>query len=277
MNKRSLFIVVGIMIIVLCGIGFWLLTQSPSLIKAQLVIDTGTVQVRHSDGAWVSANNGMLLNQNDVVKTGDNTSASIILFESSILRLDSNTEVTLQEIIQQAETTDVKIWQDEGRTWNTISRISGIDSYEIQTPVAVASVRGTSFYVHVWSNGKTTVGVGTGVVNVSLIKEYLVQNFTWLKKNESVTIDPEAPGQSLLILPFVKDDWILQNQQKDDQMRENEKAALYKRLEPYIPQIKEQYGIDDQEIEILVDAYLDGDFELPSDTPKWIRDIIEFS
>lgn len=277
MNKRSLFLITGIIIIVLCGIGIIWFTQSQSLIKAQLIIDTGIVQVKHSDGAWVNAENGMLLNQNDAVKTGNNTSASIVLFESSILRLDSNTELTLEEIVQQAEMKSVTIEQVGGRTWNTISKIGGIDSYEMQTPVAVASVRGTSFCVHVYANGKTIVGVGTGLVNVSVIKEYQVHNFTQLKKNESVTIDPDTPGQPLIILPFEKDDWILENEQMDEQMREKEKSALYKRIEPYLSQLKQNYGVDDQELEVLIDGYLSGEFVLPPDTPDWIRDIIEVS
>jgi ferric-dicitrate binding protein FerR (iron transport regulator) len=276
MKKRFLFIITGFVVIVLCVIAFLWLTQPP-LVKAQLVIDSGAVQVRHAYGTWTSADNGMLLYQNDAIKTGDNTSASIILFESSILRLDSNTEVTLKEVLQQAEATSVKIQQDGGRTWNTISKISGIDTYEVQTPVAVASVRGTSFCVQVQANGKTIVGVGTGVVNVSRTKNNQMQNFININKDESVTVDPDKPDQPLEKTPFEKDDWILQNQQKDDTLMVTNKAELYKRIDPYIPELKEKYGVNDQELEVLIDGYLRGDFALPSETPDWIMNIIESS
>ena len=60
-------------------------------------------------------------------------------------------------------------------------------------------------------------------------------------------------------------------------MREKEKSALYKRIEPYLSQLKQNYGVDDQELEVLIDGYLSGEFVLPPDTPDWIRDIIEVS
>ena len=137
-------------IAIICVIGLMWLILSPDVVvadkpKAQLVIDFGTVQVKHAGESWTTAENGTYFYQSDSIKTGDNTSASIILFESSIIRLDSNTEVTIQELIQQDEETSVKIEQDTGRTWNTISKMSGIDNYEVQTPTTCTSLMALSF------------------------------------------------------------------------------------------------------------------------------------
>lgn len=276
MEKRILYIIVGLVIVALCVIVFLWSSQSPT-VKAQLVIDSGTVEVKHADGVWDSADNGMLLFSDDTVKTGDNTSASIILFESNVIRLDSNSEVTLKEVMRQADAISVKIQQDEGRVWYRVSKISGIDTYEVQTPAAVASVRGTSFFIRVQANKTTIVGVGTGVVNVSRINITQLQNLITLVKNESVIVDPNAFGQSLQKTSFEKDDWFLENLQKDGELTVIEKGELYKRIGPYIPQLKEKYGVSDQELEVLIDAYLRGDFTLPSDTPDWIRSIFESS
>ena len=154
MRKKFLFILP--VIIILCIIGVIWFALGPGVVKAeskaQLIIESGTVQVKHAGESWISAENGMILYQSDSVKTGDNASASLILFESSIIRLDSNTEVTLREIIQQEGETSVKIEQDLGRTWNTVRNISGIDNYEVQTPTTIASVRGTSFGVFIIPN-----------------------------------------------------------------------------------------------------------------------------
>ena len=35
------------------------------------------------------------------------------------------------------------------------------------------------------------------------------------------------------------------------------------------------FGITDEELEVLIDGYLDGYYDLPSDTPEWVREIIE--
>jgi len=279
MRKKLLIAVSAIILLVLCIIGVLWITQSyaSSVVTAKLIIDSGTVQVKHAGGTWTSASNGMVLTQSDAVRTGDNTSASVVLFESSILRLDSNTEVMLQEILQQAGKTSVAVQQDCGSTWSTISKISGIDDYDVQTPTTVASVRGTSFYVHVQANGTTTVGVGTGIVNVSSMKNGQIVHAIAVNKDEEVTIDPEAIDQLIEIKPFVKNDWVLQNQQKDETLRENVKEDLVARLDPYIPELKKQYGVTDQELDVLIDGYIKGYFDLPFDTPGWIRDIIELS
>jgi len=127
---RNKFLFIIPIIIIICIIAIVLfVVMSPQVVKAQLIIESGDVQVKHEGGSWSTAENGMLLYQSDIVKTGDNTTSSIILFESSIIRLDSNTEVMLKKIIQEADKTSVTIQQDAGRTWNTVLKVSGIDVF----------------------------------------------------------------------------------------------------------------------------------------------------
>ena len=275
MGKR--FLVIIPVIIIICIIGFLWFSQGSDVVRAQLVIESGNVQVKQAGGSWSSGQNGMFLHQSDSVKTGDNTSASVVLFESSIIRLDSNTEVTIQEIIEEAGVTSVKIQQDAGRTWNTISKISGIDNYDIQTPTTVASVRGTAFVVIVESNGTTYYGVSHGILNVSSISNGTIQDNIDVSGNESVIIYVDMVNKSLEIKPFEKDEWVMENLLIDEQFRIDVKEELYRRIDPYIPELKERYGITDEELEVLIDGYLDGYFDLPPETPDWIREIIELS
>ena len=95
--------------------------------------------------------------------------------------------------------------------------------------------------------------------------------------NESVIVYVDMVGKSLEIKSFVIDDWILENLNKDEQFVTDVKEELYSRIEPYIPELKELYNVTDEELEILIDGYLSGDFELPPQTPDWIREIIELS
>ena len=156
-SMRTRFPIIISIIIIICIIGFAFVLLSPASesISAQLIIDSGTVQLKHAGESWITAENGMLLYQSDSIKTGDETSASIVLFQSSVIRLDSNTEVTIQELIKKEGETSVSLKQDAGRTWNTISKISGIDDYDVQTSTTVASVRGTAFDVNIKPDGKT--------------------------------------------------------------------------------------------------------------------------
>ncbi|MFW6121555.1 MAG: FecR family protein [Petrotogales bacterium] len=275
MKKRYSLIILTLVVICIIGL-VWFIINSDVVkaeSKAQLIIDSGVVQVKHEGDPWIPAQNGMLLYQSDSVKTGDNTSASIILFDNSIIiRLDSSTEVTLQEVIEEEETS-VKMEQEVGRTWNTISKMSGIDSYEVQTPTAVASVRGTAFEVNVSDDGNTTIGVGNGTVNVSNIQNGTVVDTVEINENKSVTVGTGGVGQTK---PYEKDEWVEENQQKDEELKKELKDELYSRIEPYIPELKE-YGMTDEEIDALIEGYLQGYLELPPETPDWVREIFEFS
>ena len=279
-------------IIIICIIGFVLLTInldliSPDTAKAQLIIESGTVQVKHTGESWTTAENGMDLYQSDSVKTGNNASATIVFFQSSIIRLDSNTEITLDQILEEVESS-VKIKQDSGRTWNTVLKISGIDNYEVQTPTTVASVRGTSFDVNFQTNGGVVVGVGRGTTYVSSIFNGETLDTIEVNEDEAVLVDPGQIGQTLAIIPFEKDEWVLSNLQKDQDILTsgnsayigfsiNVKDELYKRIGPFKSELERVYGVTDEELEVLIDGYLLGYFDLPPDTPDWIREIIELS
>ncbi len=245
--------------------------------KAQLVIESGSVQVKHGDDSWIPAENGMLLYQSDFVKTGDNTTASIILFESSIIRLDSNTVLVIREILIEEGKTSVNLEQNAGRTWNTVLKVSGIDDYDIQTPTTIASVRGTSFDVNQKVGNITDVGVGSGTVIISSIQNGDIIDTIEAIKDEAVAIDPKLIDQNLKIKPFEKDEWVLRNQQLDEDFKKGVKDDFYERIEQYIPELKEIYDITDEEFDILVDGYINGYIDLPEETPDWVRDIIELS
>jgi len=267
-------------IVIVCIIGIIWLVLNPSVeaeeTSAQLVIDSGTVQVKHEGGSWASAENGMLLYQSDSVKTGDDSSASIILFETSVVRLDSNTEVTIDELTQQEET-NVLLSQDSGRTWNTISKMSGIDDYEVQTPTTVASVRGTAFVVIVEENGTTYYGVSHGVLNVSSISNGVIQDQIDVSGNESVLVIINLINESLEISPFEMDEWVLENLLKDEQFVGDLMDELYSRIDEYIPDLKAEYGISDMELDALLEGYILGYLELPADSPDWIKELFDFS
>jgi hypothetical protein len=277
-SKRLLYVVLVVAVICVIVVVAWFFLRS-DVVEAQLIIESGDVQVKHGDDSWdwVTAQNGMLLYQSDAVRTGENSSASIVFFESSIVRLDSNTEVTLREILLESGKTSVKIQQDAGRTWNTVLKVSGIDDYEVQTPSTVASVRGTSFDVYIRFENETDVGVGRGIVVVSKIVDDEVVDSIELNMNDAVTVFHDVFDQILKIKEFLFDDWILKNQEKDGGFISDVKEDLYERMDPYISQIKERWGVTDDELDVLVEGYIKGNFDLPPDTPDWIVNLMELT
>jgi len=272
--KKIIFLILPIIIIICVAVFVWFALK-PEVIRAQLIIESGTVEIKHGSGTWISAENGMLLYESDSVKTGNNSSASIIFLKTSIVRLDSNTEVTLEKLIKEEETS-ITLHQDSGRTWNTVYKISGIDNYEIQTPTTVASVRGTAFVVIVWENTSTYYGVSHGILNVSSISNGVIQDSIDVSGDESIFVFIDMVNESLEIVPFEMDEWVIENLLKDQQFVDDLKVELYLRIKDYIPKLQAEFNISEGEIDALLEGYILGYFELPSDTPGWIKDLFKF-
>lgn len=279
-SRKKFSLIISLIIIIFIIAFIWIILNPEVVadeVKAQLIIESGDVQVKSAEGSWTSAENGMDLYESDSIKTGDNTSASIILFKSSIVRLDSNTEVTINKLIRDAEETSVEIEQDSGRTWNTVSKISGIDNYEVQTPTTVASVRGTSFGVYYLADGNITVTVGKGTVNVTTYKDGEVLYSIEVPEYISLTVDPKNPEKPPKSKPVEEDEWFDENQEKDNELIEDLKEEIYKRIEPFLSEVRGLLGgPTDKELEALIDGYILGYWTLPDDTPEWARKLFEF-
>ena len=275
-EKKTYQWIILILAIIFIIVIIWFLLSPGVSVKAQLVVESGIVEVKHGTGVWVDAENGMDLYQSDFVRTGDNSSASIILFKTSIVRLDSNTEVKLETLIKEEETS-VTLKQDSGRTWNTISKISGIDNYEVQTPTTVASIRGTAFVVIVFENKSTYYGVEHGVLNVSKVSGSVIKGSIDVSGNESVFVFIDLIDEELDIVPFEMDEWVLENLLKDQDFVDDLKQELYARIEQYIPELKAEYGINDEELDTLLEGYIRGYYDVPADAPDWIKELFKFT
>lgn len=277
-NKK--FRLIGLVLVLVCIIAIVLLVTNTDVLssdaeaKAQLTFDPESiVQVKHSGGSWTDAQDGMDLFESDSVKTGEDSSAQILLFKGSIIRLDGNTEVTIKKIIEGDETS-VEIQQDAGRTWSTIQKISGIDDYEVQTPTAVASVRGTSFDVNISEDGITIVQVINGSVKVSQKDDETT--YEVINENYSVTVDSAGVGDSQT---FVRDDWIKDNLLKDDKFKADLEEILRAKIEPHLKDVEALLGwpIPEDELDILVKGFIKGDIVIPADTPDHLKEIFDLS
>ena len=130
---------------------------SDKIEPAFLTVESGTVQL-DSGAGYNTVTGEVILSLNDKVKTLDGT-ATITLYETIITELEPNTEVSISTLAEN----NVKINQNSGSTWSKFTTITGIDSYEVETPTTVATVRGTAFGVNVEEDA---VLVGEGNVNV---------------------------------------------------------------------------------------------------------------
>ncbi|MEM6734150.1 MAG: FecR family protein [Myxococcota bacterium] len=135
---------------------------------------------------------GQRLYQGDTIKTKDSSRFEAKLKDGSMLRLASNSQLSLNEINfdrkQPRKKKKVKAKLFFGRVWASVTSLFGDDSsFEVETETAVAGVRGTKFAASTSEGGATTVKVYEGKVLISNEPIYKVKGAT--KENRV-----EVPG-----------------------------------------------------------------------------------
>lgn len=121
---------------------------------------TGTVQVlRNGSTNPVNATNGMELGVGDTITTGNDGSANLTFFDGSVMEIKANSEILVNELSTASTgSTAVSLKETVGSTINRIGKlVDSASKYEVDTPAAVAVVRGTVFDLLVQQNGTTTV------------------------------------------------------------------------------------------------------------------------
>ena len=134
-----------------------------------LTIFTGVAEVARGGVDFKVAADGDVLSNSDRVRTSDAGHALITFFDGSTLELEPSTMVQVGTASPNANgSITIEIAQTIGRTWASVQKLTRADSkFEIKTPTATATVRGTGFLTEVLASGETTVLTTDGAVAVS--------------------------------------------------------------------------------------------------------------
>lgn len=128
----------------------------------------GTAQKKGVKGEdWQGAKENTQLASGDKVKTLEKTRAEIRLEAGKVIRLDENTTVDLVKLIEESQNkveTDIKI--EHGNLWAKVGKLGGNAELKVESPIAGASIRGTTFRVEVALDKSTQLNVYEGVVEV---------------------------------------------------------------------------------------------------------------
>jgi FecR-like protein len=142
--------------------------HSPLQAAAVLTVISGDVQTRFGGSGFASATDGAVLYVGSTVRTAGDARAVITLFEGSTIELEPASDITIEEASTRSSSTIVQLAQSFGRSWHVVTHLTTADSrYEVRTPAATASVRGTAFEVAVddaLSGPTTTVTTTEGRV-----------------------------------------------------------------------------------------------------------------
>jgi tetratricopeptide (TPR) repeat protein len=111
---------------------------------ARAVSVQGTVEVRRAGTtAWQAARLDEAFAAGDTIRVGERSRADLAMLDQSVLRLNANTEVTL-EPVKEVRTGVVNMIRGAAHFFSR-----GPRSLEVQTPFTIAGVRGTEFLVDV--------------------------------------------------------------------------------------------------------------------------------
>ena len=103
---------------------------------------------------------GMVLSEQDTVKCDARSKAEIILDSGHRVRVWPKSHIMLEKIF--GDKSAIKLIA--GRVRAAVKRLRGNEKFEIKTPIAVCSVRGTDFSVELDDNNQVRVEVYEGVV-----------------------------------------------------------------------------------------------------------------
>jgi len=105
---------------------------------------TGDVHIERA-GTTVPATLGMALSVGDRVVTASNSRVTITLTDNSKLELDQSTSLVIDQQLVGANSRSTKLSLFSGLVRSLVSHTSGTTNFQVNTPNAVASARGTGF------------------------------------------------------------------------------------------------------------------------------------
>ena len=156
--KRSITILFSLSLC-LSAKGAWSQELKPA---AVISLYTGQAFIWHQ-GRLTEAELGQALRSGDSVRTGQGSLAEIGFADGTSLRLGEKTAL----YIQRADSTDRSFKLFWGKLWTKVAKLSLKSQFTVETPTAVAGVRGTVFKVEIQPDSGTRVAVEEGLVEVS--------------------------------------------------------------------------------------------------------------
>jgi len=246
-KSKKKFVVIGVVLVVIVASVLFLFSGEEKLKAAYLTGLSGDVKIITENGES-NAKNGQELFLGDSIST-QNGRADVVLLGRAIVSLEPNTEVKISSLLED----NIEIKQNSGSTWNKFLGLVGANSFKVQTPDAVASVRGTEFGVDVNANSSIAL-VSDGVVNFG------TDNKTFdLKELEKAGVI----NKKLVRLNLTEEDIrkILLRKTQTIRNLKSIREEQIKNLGPLITFARKTYGLTDKDIQEKLNAIDRGELD----------------
>ena len=155
--------------------------------------------MRAGTSTWITATVEMTLYAGDTIKTGGSSKTKITFFEGSTVELEASTEIVVAALgLNEAGSTNIELTQLLGRTISRVNKLTdSASNFNVETPSAIAAVRGSVMTVTVATNGRTVVTNEEGDIRV------IVEGTEYpISEGMQRTIAPgEVPSAEIPIVP----------------------------------------------------------------------------
>lgn len=200
-KRRFLPLAAAATVFLLAGMGLFLYNRmsqqvAPATVAARtgpsviVLLARGTVTF-HRGGQSLPLNAGSTLQPGDTVSANPHSEADLLLPDQSIVRLRGEGSLTLAAVDEH-----VRLVQSSGTTYHDVAVSSSRASYELQTPTAVAGVRGTRFEVTLTPQS-ASIHVTSGTVEVAPPDQKKAFEPLLLQPGESVDAPAHLPGEGV--------------------------------------------------------------------------------
>ena len=150
-------------------------TPLPPVITGRLVKTEGITNFRASfQDAWKPATLQTTINAGQWLQTAKGARAIISFGKEAVITINEDTTLEIKEVAVNPDgTIKVSTKLTRGKIWSLVEKLKSEKSrYEVETPTAVAGVRGTTFMVTVNPDGQSSrIGVVEGEVGVRSLGE----------------------------------------------------------------------------------------------------------
>jgi len=189
---------------------------------AKVVSVQGTVEVKRvGEALWETVKLNDTYCPGDEIRAGENSRANLALINEAVLRLNQNTSMTLGEF-KEEKTSLVDLFKGAAHFFSRKPR-----ALEVNTPYAIAGVRGTEFFIEVKEN-QTFLSIFQG--------EVLAQNrfgeLTLTSGQSAVAERGKAPEMRVVVRPRDAVQWALYYRSS---MRKSPKIPATRAILPTAP------------------------------------------
>lgn len=239
--KGKILLIVGIVVFLIAIVlGFSLSLAKPLEIEEQKIMlfnNGGSVEYKSGTYRYQEVEDSVEVQAGDIIKTGENSSALLVFYDTQEVEIDAETELLITEGLIDANSpflTKVRLNLESGQIWVRLQSLLHPEAtFEVESEDVVATVRGTSFNVQNFDQ-QPAVSVFENVVEVKDKFDPTLR--VRAKVNEKIEFKLEA-GQKKIAKQVITaqdkaEDWVKKNLGKNEtfpeRLKQREEALLKK-------------------------------------------------